>query len=149
MKISFLFFTTFENGFHFYSFLRFRFFFDFIFFHFYKNELFIFEFFHTFLRTLPGSRLAAYRSLTQKCQRIVAKFAKKQKKQVVHVPCYEPAKKNSVSCMIQVVSLFPFWIRCSLFEAHDLNNWSTRSISLLDKFHTKYTRFICFLPITG
>ena len=80
---------------------------DFIFIHFYKNELFIFEFFHTFLRILSGSRLAAYRSHTQKCQRIEAKFAKKQK-QVVHVPCYEPAEKNSVSCMIQVVSLFPF-----------------------------------------
>ena len=68
VKFSFLFSMAFENGFHFYSFLRFKFFFDFIFFHFYKNELFIFEFFHTFLRTLPGSRLAAYRGLTQQCQ---------------------------------------------------------------------------------
>ena len=103
MKISFLFFTTFENGFHFYSFLRFRFFFDFIFFHFYKNELFIFEFFHTFLRTLPGSRLSNNVNDVRECQRIVGKVGKNRRNE-----WFMFLVTNQRSKIVFLVSLFPF-----------------------------------------
>ena len=42
-----------ETGFHFYSFLRFYFFSDFIFFHFYKNEIFLFVFIKSWIFWRP------------------------------------------------------------------------------------------------